>query len=107
MLLMCELNSLNSLCQALALSYLPLKFKTIICSESDADVRELLRCTHEFISQPTHEDQIAVDMVTRPSMEGTDLYIGTSPCQDFSSAGTGRGPADILFAHVFSFRKDP
>ena len=68
------------------------KFTTNICSESVADVRELLRCTHEFIGQPLHDDQTALNMVTRPLMEGTDLYIGTSPCQDFSSAGTGRGP---------------
>ena len=84
---------LSSLCQALALSYLPLKFTTKICSESDADVRELLRCIHD------------VNMVTRPLIEGTDLYIGTSPCQDFSSAGTGRGHVVILFFHAFPLWK--
>lgn len=77
--------------RALALSYLPGKFTTTMCSEADGAVRELLRATHEFIGQPLDAERISFDMCDRRQMSGTHLYIGTSPCQDFSSAGTGRG----------------
>jgi len=30
-------------------------------------------------------------MVSRPTLQNLDLYVGTSPCQDFSAAGKGHG----------------
>ena len=35
-------------------------------------------------------------MVSRPTLQNLDLYVGTSPCQDFSAAGKGRGVLAIF-----------
>lgn len=75
---------------ALALSYLGVKFETSMCSEADPDVRELLKITHEYIGKPLGPDQMSCDVRTRPLVE-SDIYIGTSPCQDYSAAGTNQG----------------
>ena len=80
--------------QALALSYLGVKFETSMCSEADPDVRELLKITHEYIGKPLGPDQMSCDVRTRPLVE-SDIYIGTSPCQDYSAAGTNQGPEQI------------
>lgn len=75
---------------ALALHYLGVCFRTVMCSECDVDVAELLRCTHRYINQPLQPENFSADMVTRPHVEA-DLYIGTSPCKDFSTAGANKG----------------
>ena len=69
------------MCQALALHYLGVFFKTVMCSES---------------LQP---DNFSADMVTRPHVKA-DLYIGTSPCKDFSIAGANEGLKPISHARL-------
>jgi hypothetical protein len=68
-----------------------------MCSECDVDVAELLRCTHRYINQPLQPENFSADMVTRPHVEA-DLYIGTSPCKDFSTAGANKGLKPISHA---------
>lgn len=85
------------MCQALALHYLGVCFRTVMCSECDVDVAELLRCTHRYINQPLQPENFSADMVTRPHVEA-DLYIGTSPCKDFSTAGANKGLKPISHA---------
>lgn len=87
----------TDMCQALALHYLGVCFRTVMCSECDVDVAELLRCTHRYINQPLQPENFSADMVTRPHVEA-DLYIGTSPCKDFSTAGANKGPKPISHA---------
>jgi hypothetical protein len=43
--------------QVLALHYLGVKFKTVMASESDVDVAELLKCCHQYIGQPLRPEK--------------------------------------------------
>ena len=40
-------------------------------------------------------------MVSRPTLTNLDLYVGTSPCQDFSAAGKGRGVLAIFIDGMY------
>ena len=76
--------------QALALHYLQVPFEIRVCSESDPDICKLLKVTLQYIGKPATEGQCQGDMVTR-ELTAADLDIGTSPCQDYSSAGLNAG----------------
>ena len=77
--------------QALALYYLGVSFVTLMVTELDPDCFELLKIVHHAINDPITFWNYDPDMAKRRQVADVDLYLGTSPCQDFSNAGQGRG----------------
>ena len=77
--------------QALALYYLGVSFVTLMVTELDPDCFELLKIVHHAINDPITFWNYGHDMTKRRHVADVDLYLGTSPCQDFSNAGQGRG----------------
>lgn len=76
----------------LALHYLPVCFEIRMLSENDATARALLQSTPGFTNVKLEASAIEWDMRERRSVD-SDLYFGSSPCQDFSSAGCNKGTA--------------
>ena len=60
-------------------------------TELDPDCFELLKIVHHAINDPITFWNYGHDMTKRRHVADVDLYLGTSPCQDFSNAGQGRG----------------
>ena len=74
--------------EALALHFLGVDYKIVATSECDANVRRLRDICHAYVKK-TGSVSLA-DMTNRAPFK-CDLYVGTAPCQDFSSAGGGKG----------------
>lgn len=77
--------------QVLALNYLPIRFQLQLLTKNDVNVRSLLQCTLNFTSRRWKDAAIEWDMRTRQT-SSSELYFGSSPCQDFSAAGSNQGP---------------
>ena len=82
--------------------FLGVKFRTVALSENDVGAMGLAKITHDFANDPlTQGENLFENMCTRPVIQ-SDIYIGTSPCQDYSSAGLSSGPFNMmtLLKHV-------
>ena len=82
--------------------FLGVKFRTVALSENDVGAMGLAKITHDFANDPlTQGENLFENMCTRPVIQ-SDVYIGTSPCQDYSSAGLSSGPFNMmtLLKHV-------
>ena len=76
--------------KALVLSLLQVPFAISSVSECDADVVQMMGVVHQSINKAPA--CLSKQMERRPPSRH-HLYIATTPCQDFSTAGLNRGCA--------------
>lgn len=69
--------------------HLGVGFEIAAVSELELHMRGLMALTHKFINKKAMA--VSPNMITRPKSIGNDLYFASTPCQDFSDAGTHQG----------------
>ena len=69
--------------------HLGVAFEIAAVSEIEPHMRGLMALTHKFINKEPMA--VSADMITRPKSKHNDLYFASTPCQDFSDAGTHQG----------------